>query len=231
MVFGNAGESASEEDAGSIDGPGFRVGQQRSPLRPAPICGQTDGFDTARPREIISILFPDQGAPSVEALTPASPVLADLNLDQVIASATTRLGTYDLGPLYRSPLGDLNSIQYRQQVFVDLEDGSVFELLSSFAVLRIVEQFTYRVRDLTDDDGGYNHYHRERHFLNAAIQYCDAVKNLTAGLCTDRIKSSALLRLRDYLVQYVDSNAFDQFGAEAQIVHQALDQVRYCVLI
>jgi len=231
MVSGNASESASEEDAGSIDEPGFRVDQQRTPLRPAPTCRQTDRFDTARPREIISILFPDQGAPSVEALTPASPVLADLNLDQVIASATTRLGTYDLGPLYRSPLGDLSSVQYRQQVFVDLENGPVSELLSSFAVLRIVEQFIYRVRDLADDDGGYNHYHRERHFLNAAIQYCDAVKNLTAGLCTDRIKSSALSRLRDYLVKYVNSKAFEQLDTEAQIVHRALGQVRYCVLI
>ncbi len=178
-----------------------------------------------------SVLFPDAENPAVVEEEPASAVFSDLNLDQIISSVTARKEAYSLRPFFFAPLTDLEGILYRQEVFADLEDTGVFETLSAFAAEQLVAKFTYRVRDLRDDDGGYNHYHHERYFLNAAIHYCDTVIQLSARLSNRDLGSRALRRLRDYLATYVASGRFTKLEAEARALKDELDAVRYCVLV
>jgi hypothetical protein len=178
-----------------------------------------------------SILFPDPEAPLVTEEPPSSVLFDDLKLDQVISSATTRRDAYELQPFYFAPLSDLDSIVYRQEVFADLEDDAVHEVLSRFAAEEVVARFSYRVKDLREDDGGYNHYHRARYFLNATMHYRDVVERLSSGLAECQLGSVALRDVRSYLAGYVTSGAFTDLGTEALAVRRALDEVRYCVLV
>lgn len=180
---------------------------------------------------IPSILFPDLDAPLVTEESPSSVLFKDLNLDQVFASATKRREAYELLPFYFAPLTDADSILYRQEVFADLEDPGVLELLSAFAAEQLVARSAAQRKEMQNDDGGFNHYHRARHFLNAALRYCDTISRLSSGL-TDRWLGSAALRaVRSYLAGYVASGEFTALESEGRDVLHALDQVRYSVLV
>jgi DNA mismatch repair protein MutS len=49
----------------------------------------------------------------------------DLNLDQIIASVTAGKEAYDLTPFFYGPLGEIDAVVYRQEVFQDIEDRDV----------------------------------------------------------------------------------------------------------
>src|ERR1039458_1519271 len=155
----------------------------------------------------------------------------DLNLDQIVGKVTAGKDGYDLKPFFFSPLSDLDSVVYRQEVFQDLEDPDVFDLMAAFAKQELVARFTYRVREMQDDDLGHNHYHRERHFLNAVEQYCAAVTSLASGLAGTEVRSRGLRGLRDYLASYIGAGAFTTLQAETGRLEDELDAVRYCLLI
>ncbi len=155
----------------------------------------------------------------------------DLNLDQVVGAVTAGKDGYHLKPFFFGPLSDLDAVVYRQEVFQDLESRDVYDLVVSFAKQELVAQFTYRVREMRDDDMGHAHYHRERWFLNAVERYCDAVTSLASGLAETEVRSRGLRGLRDYLASYVGSEAFTTLQAETGRLEDELDAVRYCLLI
>jgi hypothetical protein len=155
----------------------------------------------------------------------------DLNLDQVVAAITTGRQTYNLAPYYFDPLRDVDAIEYRQEVFQDLERPAVGELISEFVTQDLVAKFRYRVKDLQDDDLGLNHYYRARFFLNAVEHYCDAITSLAAGLTSTTLRSRGLHGLRDYLASYANSAAFVDMQTETRRLEAELDAVRYSLWI
>lgn len=178
-----------------------------------------------------SILFPRSDARSATNAPPTPVLLADLNLDQVINSVTDGKDEYDLKPMFLATLTKIDDVVYRQEVFADLEDVGVHEVLAAFAGEQLVAKFTYRVRDMGEDDLGFNHYHRERYFLNAAELYCQVVSRLAAGLAEHAISSRGLRGLRAYLATYVASGEFTTLEAETKALEEELDSVRYSLLV
>jgi hypothetical protein len=59
--------------------------------------------------------------------------LADLNLDQVIASATAGKDEYDLKPFYYLPLQDVDDVAFRHEVMRDLEHRALLDGVKAFA--------------------------------------------------------------------------------------------------
>ncbi|MFN2228710.1 MAG: DNA mismatch repair protein MutS, partial [Anaerolineae bacterium] len=62
---------------------------------------------------------------------PAS--FTDLNLDQIVDAITDSKEEYDLKPFFYSPLSDVETVRYRQEVAQDLEKDTVLESIRSFA--------------------------------------------------------------------------------------------------
>ena len=178
-----------------------------------------------------SILYLTSETRNAPGWEPGSPLFRDLNLDQVIASVVKGKDAYDLRPFLYQPLPDIDGIVFRQGVFADLEDPETYAILARFAKAQLVATFAYRVKDLREDDLGFNHYHRERFFMNAVAQYCSTVSALEAGLAASAVRSRALLELRDYLSRYVASPEFRVLTTETATLEAALDDVRYCVLV
>jgi len=178
-----------------------------------------------------SILF-DNGNIAADIEERPQPVyFTNLNLDQVVASVTAGKDKYTLTPFFRSPLGEIDAVNYRQEVFRDLERRDVYEVVTAFAHHTLVATYTYHTREMQKDALDYGHYHRARLFLNAVEQYCAAVTALAEGLTEVTARSRGLLELRAYLERYVSAAAFTTLQAEARRLEDALDAVNYCIVI
>ncbi|MGH2872449.1 MAG: MutS-related protein [Solirubrobacteraceae bacterium] len=178
-----------------------------------------------------SILFAGDGLPGEieQAREPAH--FADLNLDQVVASVTADRAEYALTPFFHWPLSEPEAVSYRQEVFQDLEQRDVHELVAAFAQRTLVAKFGYVTREMERDTPDFGHYHRARAFLNAADGYCAAVSALAAGLAEVTVHSRGLLGLRGYLERHVGSPAFSELQAETRRLEDALRAVSYCILV
>jgi DNA mismatch repair protein MutS len=178
-----------------------------------------------------SILFAGDGLPGdiEQSLEPA--FFTNLNLDQIVAAVTAGKDEYTLTPYFYSPLSELDAVRYRQEVFQDLERRDVCELVAAFTQQTLVAKFAYRTKEMQKDGLDFGHYHRARRFLNAVGEYCDAVTALEAGLGHMTVRSRGLLGLRGYLERYVSSAAFTGLQAETRRLEDALDAVKYCILV
>jgi DNA mismatch repair protein MutS len=147
---------------------------------------------------------------------------ADLHLDDIVASVTGGRDAYDLKPFFYRRLGSRAEIEYRHEVFRDLEDKDV---------LRITRAFAHEMQAVRDRLGtaSKSHYRfeQERWFLGAADGYRDALARLGVELGAANVRSRGLRTFREYLARYVVSDAFTELSADAEGATGELASVRY----
>lgn len=171
--------------------------------------------------EFQSILFDRPGASRRLADDAARELLADLRLDHVVDSIAEDRDEYDLRPLFLTPLGNVDSIEYRQEVFRDLEDPDLAARIRTFSkALRAMREQLARGELLA-------HYQKLRWFAGAVGMYCAAVTGFASDLAGARPKSRGLLGLSDYLRGYVESDAFTTLAADTRTVAAELASIRY----
>lgn len=170
-----------------------------------------------------SILF--QG-PDDLAAREAPAFFGDLNLDQIVAAVTAGGGDYDLTPFFHTPLRDLDSIAYRQEVMRDLEDEAVMGVVTAFS-----EDMRVMRRRLTRAEKSYHKYEKERWFLRAVERYCEAVRRMRDDLLRIDLASRGLGAFRDYLGAYVASTELCQLVTDTRSLGSGLSSVRYALLI
>lgn len=156
---------------------------------------------------------------------------SDLNLDVALAGVLAGRDDYHLAPYFYRPLGTVDDVEYRQEVFRDLERDDVRSTVTTFAALTLVASYAYRSHEMATQRVDAARYHRARLFLNAAETYGDAVVALASGLADVELQSRALGRLRDYLSGYVRTAEFATLRDETRRLEEALDGVRYCLLV
>jgi hypothetical protein len=193
--------------------------------------GEGNAAVPRRSADFRSVLFDarDAAAPVQGNGQPAC--FADLNLDQIVGAVIRRKDRYELAPFYHAPLIGVDSIEYRQEVFADLERPPIREVATAFAEHQLVASREAQQRSMGDDNGGFTHHHRTRAFLNGVVAYCNAVEQLADGLAANDVRAPGLLGLRDYLARYIDGEAFRTLRDEARTLDRELDQVRYAFLL
>jgi DNA mismatch repair ATPase MutS len=150
----------------------------------------------------------------------------DLCLDQVVEAFTAGRKGYDLKPFFWTPLQDVDLIRYRHEVMRDLESGSLLAEVKSFAqsmtmvrrYLAMAEKFEFPL-------------HREGWFLQAALEYCQAVAVLSAALSQADVQSRGFLALRAYLQAYASGHHFNELVSQALKLDDELASVKYCINI
>ncbi len=174
-----------------------------------------------------SILFEKREEGIKKEDTPEAPAFfLDLNLDQIIEAVTAGKEEYDLKPFFYTSLKDIDAIQYRHEIFRDLENRDLFENIKSFAQkMRVMRQHLAQANKL------YHKYQKERWFLDAVEIYGGAVKCLLQDLSLADLKSRGFLAFREYLQSYVDSERFISLQAEMKKLFTDLSSIRYCVQI
>jgi DNA mismatch repair protein MutS len=170
----------------------------------------------------VSILFDRIGDEAPAEVIAAPEYFADLHLDDIVSSVTAGREAYQLAPFFYSPLQDKATIAYRHEVFSDLEDKDLSELVGSFA------RKMHAVRErLATADKVYYRYERQCWFLDAADDYCDGVSDLAKRLGDAEPGSRGLQAFRDYIASYAAHEDFTRLAADTQRVKADLAAVRY----
>jgi DNA mismatch repair protein MutS len=193
---------------------------QRLDLEPelATAAAPASGFGQVR-----SILF---SAAEVELTAVEPAVLADLNLDQVVEAIVTGRDEYELKPFFYTPLRDVDAIEYRHEVFRDLETDVVRAAVRAFA-----GEMQQVRRYLTLAQKQHYKYEKERWFLDAAAVYCTAVSTLHDALLELELGSRGFHGLRDHLSTYTSSEPFTSLTSDAHGVLEGLGRVQYTLRI
>ncbi|ADQ14713.1 MutS-related protein [Halanaerobium hydrogeniformans] len=150
----------------------------------------------------------------------------DLNLDQIVNNITAGKKEYNLKSFFYRPLSNLENIKYRQQIMQELENNELYKKIDSFAKkMRRVRQFLNLVQELS-----YK-YNQQGWLLEAVDLYCQAVNELTAGLKSTKLKSLGFLSFKEYLLDYVDTDYFNNLQREMEEIKEELADIKYCLNI
>jgi DNA mismatch repair protein MutS len=171
-----------------------------------------------------SILFdkPENHAAVDERSAPR--FLHDLNLDQVIDSITAIRPEFDLQLFFFAPLDNETSINFRHEVFRDLDGQPLLAHIGSFAkAMHLMREY------LTQAEALRYKYQKESWFLDAVDIYGAAVQHLVEYLTHADLRSRGLAAFRDYVTDYVHSLAFDALVADVKKLKEDLAGVEYCV--
>ncbi|SCM79534.1 DNA mismatch repair protein MutS domain protein [uncultured Pleomorphomonas sp.] len=158
---------------------------------------------------------------------PAEPsCFRDLNLDQIVAAATAPKAEYNLSPIFRAPLHDIDGVLYRQAIFRDLERPEVRATLDAFAGgMRALYANRRRIEAIR--------YERERQawFLDGVLLYDEAVRGFAAAFAATELVSAGLIAFRDYLTAYAGAERFTRLAGAAAGLKRELAAVSYCIYL
>jgi DNA mismatch repair protein MutS len=178
-------------------------------------------------RPFVSLLAAEPSETAVARERGDRSFAADLNIDQIVAKiAGVREEHEFIASLLYQHLDDIDTVDYRHEVFRDMEDRALFEQLHHFAeVMRQVRNHVAQTHTM------HYQYQREGWFLDAASMYCDAVQGLIDGLRAVPRHSRALRAFQAFLASYAASAAFQSLVADTTARKHALAQIRYCTRI
>ena len=169
-------------------------------------------------------LAPVDGATAASPSAPA--FFADLNLDQIVASALAGKEEYDLAPFFHRTLRTAGEVAYRQAVMRDLEDAATHAAVSKFA-----ERMRQVRSRLAQIDKLYYAYQKQAWRLDAVSDYCQAIDSLRSSLLEARPKSVALARFIAFLDGYVGTASFRDMRDEAESLRAKLADIRYFLVV
>jgi DNA mismatch repair protein MutS len=171
-----------------------------------------------------SILSP---YPDAVVATDAAPdCFPDLHLDDIVAAVTAGHADDQLENFFYAPVGDVSTVDYRHQVFRDLDRGQTRQAIQSFVDgMRVMRRRLDRAQHV------WHPLQRQGWFIDAVEAYCAAVESLRNDLARAQPDSSGLRDFADHVTHYVDSETFRALLADTQAVRAELRNVRYTVHI
>jgi DNA mismatch repair protein MutS len=200
--------------------------------RPAGADDPADGHQGATARtgsHLTSLLFARGAAGDVsrQQKDDYTSFARDLNLDQIVASVAADREERDLIiAVLSGHLRDADAVRYRQEIFQDLEDPTLFGQIERFS-----DQMNQVRAHLRQLENMGSHYQREGWFLDAAAIYCNAVRSLAGHLASAQIGSAGLRAFGDYLAAYAASAAFTALVRDTTARKRSLGRIRYCTRI
>ena len=168
-----------------------------------------------------SILFPNGGAPKGAEAAPDC--FADLHLDEIIAAVTAGHPTH-VDRFFHVPLHDVSTVEYRHQVFRDLECDQTRQAILNFATgMQTMRHRLQHAKQLS------NPLQRHGWFIYAVQTFCDTVALLRNELADVELTSPGLRDFDHYVAEYVESDTFRNLVRESAAVQTELRGVRYTV--
>jgi DNA mismatch repair ATPase MutS len=171
-----------------------------------------------------SILFPQDGTPkSVEA---APGCFRDLHLDEIIAAVTAGSPDDHVDRFFYVPLHEVSIVEHRHQVFRDLECDEIRQPILNFVDgMRTMRGRLHQAKHLR------HLLQRQGWFIYAVQTFCETVALLRGDLARIELTSPGLRDFTRYVVEFVESDAFQSLVSDTQAVQTELHQVHYTVHI
>lgn len=152
----------------------------------------------------------------------ARELFVDLNLDQLVEAVTAGRDEYALDEFFAAPATRAETIEHRHAVLRDLESDQLLGDVRAFAK----RMATVR-RRLAEAEKRYYALQKQRWFLDAAADYCRAVRVLADDLARADLQSAGLRAVRDHVAAYRASEPFTTLLEEAERLYEELGAVRY----
>jgi DNA mismatch repair protein MutS len=171
-----------------------------------------------------SILSPDPDATVSADIAPDC--FPDLHLDEIVAAVTTGYTDDRVDNFFYAPPRDLPTIDYRQQVFRDLDRNHTRRAIQAF-----VDDMRTMRRYLDRAEHVWHPLQRQGWFVEAVKIYCDAVAQLHQDLADLPPASGGLRGFADFVSHYIGSDAFRMLVDQTDAVQAELREVRYIVHI
>ncbi len=149
---------------------------------------------------------------------------SDLNLDVVISGigGRRRRNGRALSDALNTPLSEPGVIGFRQDIFRDLEDPGILEIVEAFSA-----EMEDVYRHLRVSSGLTFPFGRKGWFIAAASVYCDAVTSMEASLRDVSPGSEGLTSFVDWLGEYARSPGFEGFSRAIGDVRSSLSAIEY----
>lgn len=175
----------------------------------------------------VSVLFPENIALQETHHIDKDPAyFGDLAIDYILDAVTKEFEAYDLRPLYRYIPHQQEVIAYRQAVLNDLSTEPISRPVATFAAAMI------RVRALKEfSTKCFNKYQVAAYILAAINDYCASIRVLDSALAACKPNSEGIQTVATAIHDYVLSPAFDELTRESSHHRNALNTIRYTVLI
>lgn len=171
----------------------------------------------------LSILFPQEDL-RLSSQEPAS--FHDLALDQFVDAVTAGREPDELRPYFCTQPRSVQTIDYRQEVFRDLDGQPALDTVTAFGEqMRAMRQHLGQLAKVR------YRYQRAAWFRDAVERYCRAVGELFRALAATELSSAGLRSFRTYLDEYTRSADFCTMQEESSALKEALADVRYCLHI
>ncbi len=174
-----------------------------------------------------SILFPGAAAEAIGRTSEATAdYLADLHLNEIIAAVLKGHEPYDLTAFFRLPLRTEDEVAYRHEILRDLEDEGLRGHVEAFttAMQRVREEIALAGKL-------YYQYQKAIWFLDAVVDYCQAVRALAKALSDGAPRSRGMIAFGSYLRAYAGSGQFTELEARSGSLKDGLRDVVYRVQI
>ena len=171
-----------------------------------------------------SILFPGPEAePGIETAPGCFP---DLHLDEIVDAVTIGEVNEHLKTFFHAPLHEVSAVDYRHQVFHDLQRPQTREPIQNFVdSIRTTRREVGRAAKL------WHPLQQQGWLAHAVDSYCRAITQLRDDLNGVQLTSQGLQRFFDHVAAYTDSDTFRTLAHDTAALHAALREVRYTVHI
>ena len=180
-----------------------------------------------------SVLFPVRMPISQNRQSTEPKCFKDLNLDQVIRSILTSYKEFKLDDLYFTPLDDINTILYRQDILRDLENDELRDVFSTFSktIFELNTLMNHIQELLSSQDTYKNNYLTKGRMFDFANRYCSVVAEIMNHLTGKAILSKGLQGIVNYLRDYQKTEKFTELKTHVEGLKNELSSVQYCMLI
>ncbi|MGE4547369.1 MAG: DNA mismatch repair protein MutS [Desulfurella sp.] len=150
----------------------------------------------------------------------------DLNLDKIIEQIIAIKPKYNLKPYFFTTLNNLEDIEYRHKVLMDLENAKNFNIFDKFCF-----QFETVNDLLAKSRKSFYKYEKQFCFLNAVNNYCNAIFYLQKESLKLDFKSQGLKAFINYLSNYTKKPDFINLSDTATELEGKLLSIKFNILI
>ena len=180
-----------------------------------------------------SILYPSSGLHGQPRNQEKPDFFSDLNLDQVFAPILKAKKRYELDSFFYSPLQDLDTSRYRQDIARELENRDLRDVLDDFSRNAYdLDRSLDAVRTaLASSDPWNDTWLARGRFLDYAERYCLSLDSLSQRLASFALVSEGMQGFSEYLRETIGSPGFRELDRRVRKLRDGFSGLRYCMLI
>ena len=150
----------------------------------------------------------------------------DLNLDQIIDTIVSYKKEYDFTKFFYTPLDDMQTIIYRQEIIKDLQNDEFYLRVDEFCQEMLkIQRYQKLTKELDYD------IYKNSWFLQMSLVYINALEGLYNSLKSANLHSKGFLLFHDFLGIYLQSDEIKSFQNDMRSLEKQLDSIMYDITI